>query len=89
MDNKKSPEQIEAEVKEKFSNRGFTEVEIQIAVKNEISIQKVNAFAATVIEECRKEGFTYVEMDMLQTKIKFAIEHQLADKIDAIRRRLF
>ena len=38
MDNKKSPEQIEAEVKEKFSNRGFTEVEIQIAVKNEISI---------------------------------------------------
>lgn len=89
MDNKKSPEQIEAEVKEKFSNRGFTEVEIQIAVKNEISIQKVNAFAATVIEECRKEGFTYVEMDMLQTKIKFAIERQLADKIDAIRRRLF
>ena len=55
MDNKKSPEQIEAEVKEKFSNRGFTEVEIQIAVKNEISIQKVNAFAATVIEECRKQ----------------------------------
>lgn len=89
MDNKKSPEQIEAEVKEKFSNRGFTEVEIQIAVKNEISIQKVNAFAATVIEECRKEGFTYVEMDMIQTKIKFAIERQLADKIDAIRRRLF
>lgn len=89
MDNEKSPEQIEAEVKEKFSNRGFTEVEIQIAVKNEISIQKVNAFAATVIEECRKEGFTYVEMDMLQTKIKFDIEHQLADKIDAIRRRLF
>lgn len=89
MDNKKSPEQIEAEVKEKFSNRGFTEVEIQIAVKNEISIQKVNAFAATVIEECRKEGFTYVEMDMIQTKIKFAIERQLADKIDAIRRQAF
>lgn len=89
MDNKKSPEQIEAEIKDKFSNQGFAEAAIQIAVKNEISIQKVNAFAATVIEECRKEGFTYIEMDMLKTKIKFAIERQLADKIDAIRRQAF
>lgn len=89
MEKEKSPEQVEAELRKEYKKRGYTETEIERAVKHDFSVAKAETFAKKIIAECRAAGFTYIEMALLADKIKFEVDAQLTERVDAIRRSVF